>query len=87
MGWNFDLSQAPKGYVETVYRKNKDGTETGIEVYRHQRIIAASKCGIVTISKWLPVTERGEGGRWECFTKESPPIAWHEWPTHPHAGE
>lgn len=85
MTWNFDISQAPKGYTFTETRKGKDGKEYPVQVFRAQKIIAASKCGVVTASRWIPLNERGDGGRWEGFTKDGPPIAWHPWPSHPYA--
>lgn len=84
--WNFDMSQAPRGTTHIETRTDKDGKERTFEIFRSQKIIAASACGIVTVSKWIPEDKRGGGGRWECFSKDVPPVAWQPWPTHPHTG-
>lgn len=41
-------------------------------------IIAASACDVVTKSYWVE-----DGLRWNCFTRDTPPIAWQIWPDHP----
>ncbi|KFB10364.1 hypothetical protein [Nitratireductor basaltis] len=80
MSWNFDLSAAPKG--KPIQREVKrKGEVVLVDDFQHQKIIAAGRCGVVTVSRWLP-----EEGRWEMFTKEHPPIAWQPWPEHPEAG-
>lgn len=80
MHWNFDISQAPKGGMSkrTVVR---DGKSVVVKEYHGPILIAASKCGKVTVSRWLHEAER-----WEMFEKGEQPIAWMPWPTHPSAG-
>lgn len=79
-GWNFDISQAPKGKTDylTTGKTNKDGSPVLRKVHVAPRIIAAGNGLITTVSKWLP-----DEGRWEMFTKDVPPLAWMPWPTHP----
>lgn len=77
MTWNFDMSAAPKGGLVTKTMKVRDGERT-VEVWEAPRIIAASKCGLVTTSRWLHDVER-----WEMFSKGGDPIAWQPWPDHP----
>jgi len=79
MGWNFDMSQAPRGETRMVTRtigKNE------VDVAEHipALIIAAGNDQVVTVSKWLP-----EQGRWNMFSKGTPPLAWQPWPAHPEA--
>jgi len=83
MKWNRDISQAPKGGYVTETRRGKNGQEIAVQVYRAPKIIAAGNGKTVTASRWLPEDERGGGGRWECFTRETPPLAWMPWPSHP----
>ena len=75
--WNFDMNAAPRGKLKTVRRRIG---EREVDVTEHvpDLIIAAGNCGVVTLSKWLP-----DQGRWNMFTKSTPPIAWHPWPEHP----
>jgi hypothetical protein len=77
MGWNFDMSAAPKGYTETRTRKNKDGSESEYDHYVSEKIIAAGNDNVVTISRWLP-----DQGRWNMFSADTPPNAWQPWPEH-----
>lgn len=79
MAWNFDISQAPKGHWVEADATRK-GQPVKVKTYKHVRIIAAGKCGVVTLSKWLP-----DSSRWEMFNEDSPPIAWMPWPDHPHS--
>jgi len=76
-GWNFDISQAPKGHPYQI-ELNRSGKVVTVDSYHYERIIAAGSGGVVTLSKWLP-----DEGRWEMFSKEVPPLAWMPWPDHP----
>lgn len=60
----------------------KDWNFDIIQAPRGQMIIAAGSKGHVTVSKWLPREER-----WQMFSKDTPPLAWMPWPTHPEAAE
>lgn len=84
MNWNFDISQAPKGREEyvTTGKKHDDGRPILKKVHIAPRIIAAGNGDVVTVTRWLP-----DAGRWEAFTKDTPPIAWQPWPEHPFAGD
>lgn len=77
MTWNFDMSEAPRGETVTRKQRGKHG-EMDVSVFVPDLIIAASECGKVTLSRWLP-----DQDRWNMFTKDSPPIAWQPWPEHP----
>lgn len=81
MTWNFDMSQAPKGYWRTVTRTiGKNVVE--VEEYVSVSIIAAGNDGVVTLSRWLP-----KEGRWNMFSESTPPFAWQPWPNHPRSDE
>ena len=76
MSWNFDMDEAPRGETRIVKRvigKNE------VEVAEHvpALIIAAGNDLVVTVSKWLP-----DQGRWNMFSKNTPPRAWQPWPKH-----
>jgi hypothetical protein len=77
MTWIFDMGAAPKGKNNLVARKIGKNT---VEVEEHvpTLIIAASGCGVVNISRWMP-----KAGRWCMYSKDTPPIAWQPFPTHP----
>lgn len=75
--WNHDLSQAPRGKMVPTTVKTKDGVKLS-ETYQREYIIAASHCGEVTKSYWVPDQER-----WCMFTKDVPPGAWMPWPENP----
>ena len=83
MAWNHDISKAPRGHYDLQSRKVKDGKEAIHEIFRPQYIWLASKCGIVTLSRWIPpeVSPGGKpmkgGRRWEFFSRNEQPIAWH----------
>ena len=79
MGWNFHMSEAPKGETRLVTRKIGK-KEVTIEEHFPTLIIAAGSDEVVTLSKWLP-----KEGRWSMFTKACPPMAWHPFPDHPAA--
>ena len=80
-GWNFDMDAAPKGNTVTVTRTVKD-REVTYDKHIPELIIAAGNGGVVTLSRWLP-----DEGRWNMFTKATPPLAWQPWPAHPDAAE
>jgi hypothetical protein len=67
--WSFDMAKAPRGKFRVV-ASGKDGNGTR-KVPELVTIIAASACGVVTLTRWLD----GEK-RWDMFTAEVPPIAW-----------
>ena len=77
--WNFDISQAPRGTTRMVVRVIGKNTVTS-EEHIPDLIIAAGNGGVVTVSKWFP-----KEGRWNMFTKDTPPLAWMPWPAHPAA--
>lgn len=79
--WNFDIEQAPKGHWSERKVAGRGGSERTIKTFHATRLIVASKCGVVTSTRWIPGEER-----WEMFMKDSPPIAWQFWPDHPHPG-
>lgn len=75
--WNFDMAVAPRGTTRMVTRIiGKVATE--VEEHVPTLIIAAGNNNIVTVSKWLP-----DQGRWNMFSKDTPPTAWQPWPAHP----
>lgn len=81
MSWNFNMDEAPRGEEREVTRVvGKHKTISVTLEHIPVQIIAAGSCGVVTLSRWLPVEER-----WNMFTKASPPVAWQPWPAHPGA--
>lgn len=81
MSWSFNMDEAPRGEEREVTRVvGKHKTISVTLEHVPVQIIAAGSCGVVTLSRWLPVEER-----WNMFTKASPPVAWQPWPTHPGA--
>lgn len=77
MMWNFDLTKAPRGKFVVQNRKFGKGY-ADTKVFQPDKVILASKCGVVTVSRYLP-----DEKRWEGFAHGEQPIAWQEWPTHP----
>jgi hypothetical protein len=73
-GWRYDMENAPRGAVKVESREINGKT---YEIERHvpALIIAGGRCGVVTLSRWLP-----DQGRWNMFSKDAPPIAWQPWP-------
>lgn len=67
MTWSFDMSKAPRGKIKLVATR---GTGTR-KVAEPVTIIAASSCGVVTLSRWIEAEKR-----WEMFSPDVPPIAW-----------
>ena len=65
--WNTDMAKAPRGALRIV-PAGKDATR---KVMVPTEIIAASACGVVCVSYWIDAEKR-----WNCFTREVPPIAW-----------
>nr|WP_312970701.1 hypothetical protein [Brucella intermedia] len=83
--WNFDISQAPLGEFVSTTRTVK-GKEVVSRDYRHDKIIAATDCGNVIITWWLPQIGQ-DGGRWNFFCKGQVPVAWMPYPKHPNVRE
>lgn len=69
--WNHDIAKAPRGNYRLVAGPKGKGDR---KVFEPERIIVASRCGVVTVSYWLP-----EQKRWSMFTAEAGPIAWMQW--------
>lgn len=79
--WNFNIDEAPKGTTTT--REIPNGKKLKkVSTFTPEYVFTASKCGKVLISRWIP-----EGKRWEFYTKDSPPIAWHPAPKYPNSEE
>lgn len=78
MNWNFNMDEAPRGHTEIRQRTVKNGAVAEYEHHVPAQIIAAGNDGVVTISRWLP-----KEGRWNMFSKDTPPMAWQPWPDHP----
>ncbi|HKY87626.1 MAG TPA: hypothetical protein VJL90_12760 [Pseudorhodoplanes sp.] len=79
MSWNFDISKAPRGKYVVQHRKFGKG-EGDIRVFVPDRVILATKCGKVTLSKYIP-----DEKRWEMLAKGEEPVAWFPWPEYPPA--
>lgn len=73
--WNYDITQAPKGHLESRKAPKGDGY---YDEYVHDHIIIATKCGKVTRSYWVP-----KENRWCMMSKNEEPEAWMLWPSHP----
>lgn len=78
--WNFDISQAPRGRHEDVVRMVKGKPRT-VRTFVAEKIIATDGT-IVTVSHWIPETERSPG-RWNMFATGQEPLAWQHWPDPP----
>lgn len=67
--WSHDMAKAPRG----KYRVIPSGpTAKGArKVFERAEIIAASACGVVCLSYYIP-----EQRRWCMFDADHPPIAW-----------
>jgi hypothetical protein len=79
--WSSDMAKAPRGFYDVrAVPKGKGHVKTFVP----EHIVAASACGVVTVSHYLP-----DEKRWEMFTADHPPIAWMPWtrgmksPAHP----
>lgn len=73
MEWNFNINEAPKGEIKNIDRniEDKNGDPTYKDVFFPEYIWAATKCGQVTKTNWLP-----KEGRWNCLSRGEYPIAW-----------
>lgn len=86
-GWNFDISQAPRGAWKSITGKAAGRENAAFErqVHVREKVFSAGNGGVVTVSWWLP-----DEKRWCMFAKEVPPLAWMPWeenaplPQHPH---
>ncbi|GGA64733.1 hypothetical protein [Pelagibacterium lentulum] len=74
--WNHDMAKAPRGRIRLMPTGKGNSTR---KVFEPAKIVVASACGVVTVSRWID-DER----RWEMFTSEVGPIAWMP---HPGARE
>lgn len=79
MAWNFNMDEAPRGRTERRTKKDAKGNLVEYDHFVPDKIIAAGTGGVVTTSRWLPNEQR-----WNMFTADTPPLAWQEWPEHPH---
>jgi hypothetical protein len=75
--WNFDVSQAPHGHTVDDFVQTAKGVRKTTR-FMPVKVILATKCGKVTVSKYLP-----DEDRWEMLQKGEQPIAWQLWPLHP----
>lgn len=76
--WNFKIEEAPKiHYKDASYESNGKTVER--VKFEPIQLWLASKCGIVTVSYWLP-----KEGRWNMFKKGEQPIAWQPYPVPKH---
>jgi len=85
VGWNFDITAAPRGKTVTHERRVGDSTHE-IRDFVPDFIWIASKCGKVIRSYWIP--EAGKNpGRWSGLATGEQPIAWQPYavPVHPNA--
>lgn len=78
MSWNFNIDEAPRGKYETKTVTDKNGKKSEKNTFLPDNIIAAGKCGVVTVSCWLDPQQR-----WNMFGENETPIAWQDWPKHP----
>lgn len=72
-GWSTDLSKAPRGKYVVESRRVKGGKTEDHRVFKPDLVWAASKCGIVTLSWYMP-----ELRQWEMFAKGEKPVAFHD---------
>jgi hypothetical protein len=79
MIWNFDISQAPRGNTVSFTFETAKGPRE-VSRFIPERVILATKCDKVTLSKFIP-----DENRWEMLGKGEEPVAWMPWPTHPHS--
>lgn len=73
MAWITDISKAPQGKYVIKSRRVKGDKTADHRVFKPDMIWAASKCGIVTLSCYLP-----DQKRWEMFAKGERPVAFHD---------
>lgn len=68
MDWSHDMAKAPRGsYDVRAAVKGKGHVKT----FQREPIIAASACGVVTVSYYIP-----EQRRFSMFTADAGPVAW-----------
>ncbi|MDF2797416.1 MAG: hypothetical protein K0R85_160 [Devosia sp.] len=70
--WHTDMSKAPRGHY--VVKSAGQGGKADRRVFEPQLIIAAGKCGVVTVSYYIP-----EHKRWNMFANGEQPVAWTEY--------
>lgn len=84
MNWNHDISAAPRGKMVHSTRTVGDRVHE-ISDFVPDHIWAASKCGKVIKSYWIPPVGKADG-RWSGFANGEQPIAWQHYvvPDHPY---
>lgn len=86
-GWNFDISQAPRGRKETRTRTvkvNGKPQEQHYEVHIPERVLLAHPTeDKVFSSYWLEPTKFTPNGRWSGWCEGQTPRAWMAYPDHP----
>ena len=80
-GWNFDMTQAPRGQYVTKSIKTPRGDIVEKQVHEPEQIIATDG-HIVTLTRWLPPSD-AKPGRWTMFGTKETPLAWQPWPAAP----
>lgn len=93
--WNYDMSEAPIGYLEDVTRLvGKKKAKATVTVHRTVQILTCSKDGeTVTTSRWVPKPPKEgeklslEEGRWNMYGTTETPLAWMPWPKNPNNKE
>lgn len=81
--WSHDITAAPRG--KTVHSERKVGDRIHqISDFVPDHIWAASQCGKVIKSYWIPPVGKS-AGRWSGFANGEQPIAWQHYvvPEHP----
>ncbi len=81
--WNFDISKAPRGSYSMQEFPVK-GKIHKREVFIHDTIIVATKCGMVMTSRWLPDKKDSTKGRWLGLHSKGEPVAWQPFEKHPY---
>lgn len=71
MPWSFDIAAAPRGSYSLRAASNGKGH---VKTFVREQIIAASACGVVNLSHYIP-----EEKRWCMYDAAHPPIAWMPW--------
>ena len=81
--WSHDISAAPRGKMVHSTRTVGDRVHE-ISDFVPDHIWAASKCGKVIKSYWIPPVGKA-AGRWSGFATGEAPIAWQRFvvPEHP----
>ena len=70
--WHTDMSKAPRGHY--VVKSAGQGGKADRRVFEPQMIMAAGKCGVVTVSYYIP-----DQKRWSMFAAGEQPVAWTEY--------